>query len=596
MSCKAFLLFVYVLAIASPARADGELVPLAPDAIRVGGELGRRIELTINGNLLKLDLDRDFLGPLGQKKGQYVGVGILLQTACDLAAHTGAPRVAALRDRVAEALRAAQDADGYIGYKPRDQRVWKMFDPDEIAQIVLGLVRHYEVTKSEASLTAARRLAEFVVREYRANPQKVAHLPLGDPLFWICIELAWMRLYEASHDPAILTFCLNDRRLAEWNLPIVLGRWGPIEGHAYAYLARALAQLHLYRIRPEPRLLATTRRTMDFLLRGEGMVITGAVSDWECWHDNQDGTRGLGETCATSYLLDVLDDTLRREKASIYGDVMERVVWNTLLGAQSSDGRHLRYYTPFEGRREYYPTDVYCCPNNFRRAVAELPAMVAYRVGDGLALNLYTASTIRTHVGGAALDLREETDFPSSGRVRLLLTPDKPARFTLWLRIPRWAAGSRATVNGKPTAEAPVAGKFLVLDRQWQPGDRVELDLPMTWRWVRGRQAQAGRAALMRGPMVFCLNRAQQAALKGVDLRQLKVDTAARVEGPLRDDRVRPNGMKARIQAWVDNFGRKPIPLELTEFADAEGESIYFKVANPQDAHLVADELVGAIP
>lgn len=586
-------LSVCLLALITEAgAADQPMTPLAPGEVKLGGELGRRVQLTITGNLLKLDVQRDFLAPLQSKKGQYVGVGILLQTACDLAAHTGDPRVAALRDRVASALVAAQDTDGYIGYKAREQRVWQMFDPDEIAQIVLGLARHYELTKAEASLTAARRLADFVVRQYRAHPQKAAHPPLADPLFWICIELAMMRLYEVGHDPAILAFCLDDRRLPAWNLPIVLGRWGPIEGHAYAYMARAMAQLHLYRIRPEPRLLETTRRTVDFLLRGDGMVITGAVSDWECWHDNQDGTRGLGETCVTSYWLDILDDSLRREKATIYGDVMERVVWNTLFAAQSPDGRRLRYYSPFEGRREYWATDVYCCPNNFRRAVAELPAMIAYRVDGGLAVNLYTASTIRCALGDVPVEVRQDTDYPNSGRVTLHVAPARPAKFPLWLRIPRWCTGAKASLNGQPVAQPVVRGEFLVLDRQWQSGDRLELDLPMPWRWVKGRQAQAGRAALMRGPLVFCLNRTQQPALAKVDLRQLKIDASARIEGPLPDDSVRPGGMKARIRTWVDDFGRKEIPADLTEFPDAGAESIYFKLANPGAKELVDDELV----
>jgi hypothetical protein len=195
-----------------------------------------------------------------------------------------------------------------------------------------------------------------------------------------------------------------------------------------------------------------------------------------------------------------------------------------------------------------------------------------------------------------ALALRQETDYPNSGRVTLHVAPARTAIFPLWLRIPRWSTSPKVAVNGKPVAQAVAPGAFLVLNRSWQPGDRVELDLPMPWRWVRGRQSQAGRAALMRGPMVFCLNRSHQSAFAGIDLRQLKVDTAAKVEGPLRDDSVRPGGMKARVRVWVDNFGRKEIPLELSEFADAGGESIYFKVANPRAANLADDELAGAAP
>ena len=133
------------------------------------------------------------------------------------------------------------------------------------------------------------------------------------------------------------------------------GRWGRIEGHAYAYLAHALAQLQLYRVEPDERLLRTTRRAMDFLTRHEGLVISGTCGDHECWHDTQSGTTNLGETCATAYLLRTLDDLLRLEGDSRWGDLMERTIFNALFAAQSPDGRHIRYYTPFECSRAYLP-------------------------------------------------------------------------------------------------------------------------------------------------------------------------------------------------------------------------------------------------
>ena len=139
---------------------------------------------------------------------------------------------------------------------------------------------------------------------------------------------------------------------------------------------------------------------MDFLTRHEGLVISGTCGDHECWHDTQSGTTNLGETCATAYLIRVWDDLVRLEGDSRWGDLMERAVFNALFAAQSPDGRHIRYYTPFECSRVYFPQDSYCCPNNYRRIISELPTMIYYQAPRELTVNLYTASTVKADLGG----------------------------------------------------------------------------------------------------------------------------------------------------------------------------------------------------
>jgi hypothetical protein len=75
------------------------------------------------------------------------------------------------------------------------------------------------------------------------------------------------------------------------------------------------------------------------MTRRDGMVITGAIGEVECWHDTQDGTWNLGETCVTTFLLLTLDELLRFDHVSSHGDLMERVIYNTLFAAQSPDGK-----------------------------------------------------------------------------------------------------------------------------------------------------------------------------------------------------------------------------------------------------------------
>jgi hypothetical protein len=85
-----FSITALLLAPLAALHAAEKMKPLPPGCVKVGGEIGRRIELTVTNNLLKLDVEKDFLAPLKEKKGGYIGVGILLDAASRLAAATGA--------------------------------------------------------------------------------------------------------------------------------------------------------------------------------------------------------------------------------------------------------------------------------------------------------------------------------------------------------------------------------------------------------------------------------------------------------------------------------------------------------------------------
>jgi len=109
------------------------------------------------------------------------------------------------------------------------------------------------------------------------------------------------------------------------------------------------------------------------------------------------------------------------------------------------------------------------------------------------------------------------------------------------------------------------------VNREWKSGDQVCLDLPMPWRLVKGRQRQAGRVAVMRGPQLFCLNPAQDSALAkldGVELGYLALDPASLAD-PVLNAAVRPGGLGCRVQAWKPGFGigkKGDFTLTLTEF------------------------------
>lgn len=577
--------------------AADRFAPIDLRSVKLGGEMGRRIDVTVTNNLLVLNADRDFLPPFAAKQGQgggYIGLGKLIDSAASLAAYTQDPRVIALKEHLVNQVLEHQEADGYLGLFPPPQRMSALWDVHEVQYIAWGLLRDYELFGQAASLDGARKAADYLVRRWPDLPPDWGRNDVAPHVAVTGLERTLVALHRVTGDSRYLDFVLHTRRLAEWNLPLVIGRQPGIEGHMYAYLARTLAQLELYRAQGNQGLLRNARWVTDFLLHGDGLMITGSGGQWEIWTNDQDGRGELGETCATAYQLRVYDALLRQKGESIWGDAMERTIHNTLFAAQSPDGRRLRYFAPTEGPRSYHPTDTYCCPCNYRRIVGELPAFAYYTTANGAAVNLYTASQAElTLRKGIKLALRQETDYPSSGSVRVHVVPARPAKFTLQLRIPAWAAGAQVAVNDRPMTGPIRAGRFLEITRQWNAGDVVALDMPMPFRLVAGRQRQAGRVAVMRGPLVFCLNPAQREDLKGLDGADLcRITLAPETMKVVPDNTVRPGGVACKVQAWKPSFSIALAPeveLTLTEFPDPDGKQTYFRLRDLTPA--VQDEV-----
>lgn len=583
------------LLVAAPLIPADVLRPLAIRSVKVGGEIGRRIDAAVRNNVLVIDVERDFLAPLSTRdpKSGYIGLGKLLMSAVRFGAYTGDPQVVALKERLVRRVVAAQEADGYLGFISPADRMTKLWDVHEVGYLIAGLTDDYLLFGEKGSLAAAAKAADYVLAHWKQIPADWGERTgVATHVAVTGLERTMLQLARATGEKRYMEFVTGPRALGSWNLPIVIGRRPEIEGHVYAYMARSLAQLELHRMAPAPALLAQADRALDFL-GDEGMAVTGGAGQWEIWTDDQDVRGQLAETCATAYQLRVYDSLLRLRGDARYGDLIERTVFNTLFAAQSPDGRRIRYYSPAEGPREYHPVDTYCCPTNYRRIVSELPEMVYYRRGNGAAVVLFTDSEAHFELAGQQVRLKQETDFPNSGSVVIRVEPALAVAFPLAIRIPGWAAGATLSVNGQTAAAQP--GTFEVIDRPWKAGDRLELRLPMSPRLVRGRQRQAGRAAVLRGPIVYALNPSQNpelARLDAADLGRFTVDPGSLEL--ISDRAVRPEGTGIRAGVWRPVYGtasKHDLTVTLTEFPDPGATATYFRLRDLSVA--VDDELYG---
>lgn len=603
--------------------------------IRMEGEAGRRINATVYNNVLKVDMDGEFLSSFrdkGNPEAGFVGIGMMLDAVVKFAAYTGDEKVISLKDHIVDTLIANQEPDGYIGNMKPESRMVKLWDIHETGYIIYGLISDYRLfglnrpektmgdtatrynrvaegepqrpfnrpaagsVRSETVLNAAKRAADYILERWHMIGDdwgKETHVATHVAITGI--HRTMLALHDVTGERKYLDFCLEKHDLRKLNPGIVIGRKDLIEGHIYGYMAASLAQLELYQKIKDPSLTVPAIAAINFLTASDGMAITGGAGQVEIWSDDQDGRGDLGETCATAYQLRVYDQLLRLTGDSRFGDIMERTICNALFGAQSPDGRKIRYFTPTEGPRVYHHNDSYCCPNNYRRIVADLPFMVVYAAPDAVVVNQYIQSEASVITSKTRVKIIQKTSYPNTGKINIRIDPEVAAQFDLMLRIPLWCKSAEVRVNGETVNENIAGGTFLPIKRTWNPGDQVDLVLSMEWRLVKGRKRQAGRVAVMRGPQLYCLNPSQNEQIKdmdGIDLGKLVIDLPAIEPDVASDSAVRPEGTACHLKAGKSQWGMgntRDLPLNLTEFPDPEGKCTYFKTPEINDA--VEDEL-----
>lgn len=217
----------------------------------------------------------------------------------------------------------------------------------------------------------------------------------------------------------------------------------------------------------------------------------------------------------TRYLLRVTRD-------SGYGDSMERVMYNTVLGAKPlmPDGRTF-YYSDynFKGRKAYRDTQHWaCCSGTLPQVAADYRISTYFRDEKGLWVNLYVPSSVRWKDDGADICFLQKGDYPFDEFVSFELKTSKPMRFAVRLRIPAWAHSPSIWINGRRLRTQPAPGTFAVIERKWKNGDHIELDLPMTLRLepIDGDHEQI--AALLYGPLVLFAITENQIPLNRMEL------------------------------------------------------------------------------
>ena len=221
---------------------------------------------------------------------------------------------------------------------------------------------------------------------------------------------------------------------------------------------------------------------------------------------------------------------LRVTKDSHYGDSMERVLYNTILGAWpiQADGTSF-YYSDYAttGKKGWHRDKWPCCSGTFPQLAADYHISTYLRSSDGVYVNLFTPSSVKWLDGGK-YGLALQTKYPMENKVRIQVSGSRPADYTLYVRIPAWASSDPVlSVNGTRVSDSVQPGTFAAIRRTWKDGDRVDLELPMPLRLEPVDANHPTLVALMRGPLVlFAVADSQPAFDKAELLRAQPVNNA----------------------------------------------------------------------
>jgi DUF1680 family protein len=292
-------------------------------------------------------------------------------------------------------------------------------------------------------------------------------------------------------------------------------------------------------------------------LTSKRLYVTGGLgpsSDNEGFTADYDlpNETAYAETCAAVGLIFWSSRMLGMGPDARYADILELALYNGSISGLSLDGSLFFYENPLESRGGHNRWKWHhcpCCPPNVGRMVASIGCYIYGVADDAIAVHLYGDNTARLDVAGRPVRLTQTSRYPWDGAVVIAVDPETPTTFTLHVRIPGWCRSAALSVNGVPVDLADVTRQgYAAINREWTAGDQVRLDLDMVVERVRAHpdvRQDAGRIALMRGPLVYCL----EGADNPFNLNRVRVPEQAEFECRFEPDLL--NGV-VTLSAHVD--------------------------------------------
>ncbi|WP_337099738.1 glycoside hydrolase family 127 protein [Paenibacillus sp. YIM B09110] len=503
-------------------------------------------------------------------------VGYLLLTRKD-------PALEQIADDIIDTIAKAQHPDGYLNtyytLKEPGKKWTNLTECHELycaGHMIEAGVAYYKGTGKRKLLDVCCRMADDIAVVFGDGAGQIAGYDGHQE-----IELALVKLYEATGENKYLelsryfidkrgqkpSFFQAEAEARGWTSHWHNGRLQlddayfqahvPVReqdvaiGHAVRVVYMLAGMADVARETNDQSLVDACSKLWDNIVSKQ-MYVTGGIgsmANGEAFSIDYDlpNDTAYSETCAAIGLIFFAHRMLQIEPNSRYADVLERALYNTVIAGMSRDGKHFFYVNPLEvtpevcdGNNKTYnhvkPVrqqwfGCACCPPNIARLLASLGEYMYAVKGSTIYSHLYIGGEATLQVEGTSVQLTQKSSMPWSGNVSYEVKPAAPTKFALALRLPDWSASATITVNGKPYAyEDKIEGGYAIVEKTWSSGDVVELVLDMPVMRVRSNplvKYNAGKVALQHGPLVYCVEEADNGA--GLGSIMLPVDSELRV-------------------------------------------------------------------
>lgn len=463
-------------------------------------------------------------------------------------------------DEIVDIVSNAQQEDGYLNtyfiINGLDKRFKNLVECHELyclGHFIEAAVAYYSVTKKDKLLNVIIKYVDLVDKIFGTEEGKIKGYP-GHQV----IEMALIKLYEITKDEKHLklaVYFLEERGKRydgkhffhqEWEQRDRKCFWGanaapnldynqaalPVKeqtqavGHAvratYMYTGMASSAVKT----GDPEMIAACKRLFNniadkqlYITGGIGQTSIGEAFTYD--YDLPNDTV-YSETCAAIGLIFFAYEMLALDKDAKYADVMESALYNTVLAGMAKDGKHFFYVNPLEvspeaskkspikqhiihSRPGWYVCA--CCPPNVARLIMSLNKYIYTVEKDSIYVNLFIDSESKLDINGQEVSIKQSHNFPWEGDIKITISECQNTEFTLALRNPFWSKNTSVKINGN-NAEYKELNGFIYINRKWNENDEIKLTLDMKEYFVASNpkvRANTGKAALRRGPHVYCL-------------------------------------------------------------------------------------------
>lgn len=516
-----------------PSSSSSAFIPLPLGTIKPLGWLLSQCRVQADGLTGHLEEFWPDLGPdnmwLGGKTEGWERGPYYLDGLIPLAHALGDERLLTLARKWIDSILTMQTEDGWIGPVQAPER--QPYDQWPVAIVLKVLTQHHEATGDQRVIPVLTGFAWYLRDSLEERP-----------LFewgrhrWADLAVSILWLYRKTSEAWLLDVARAIRRSGydwKWHFDRFpyRAKTAPedctLDTHVVNSAMAVKAGGVAWTITGDETDRASVYQTMDVLDTYHGQA-TGVFSGDE-HYAGKNPTQGT-ELCAVVEYMYSLEILLSCFGDPAHSDRLEKIAYNALPATLTPDMWAHQYdqqvnqvlctvakraWTSNSAASNTYGLEPNfgCCTANFHQGWPKLVAHLWMGTPDGgLAAVAYGPSVVTAEVGdGVAVTITETTDYPFDGRITLKVDPARSVKFPLLLRIPEWADGATIRINADAPGEFRV-GEFHRFEREWKPGDAVEIALPMETHVERRFN---NSASVFRGPLLFGLR-------MGEDFRHLK--------------------------------------------------------------------------